>query len=325
MNNVRNKIDGSGHTGQAEPRVMLMAATFNGFSNSNPEFSEIVAGESRSTTNNDLQRKVTRNEIDDRGTRVNIPSDVRTAQRQTGTGSQARTGNENLRFHNPLGPSFTNGNNSSRWYQETGNTQIFRTFPGDENFVGDRRGAPRSEAFADSNLSTKFGDGKGMTFNGRFHVLEHNGSRDVMLFQSKGTGENTSEASLKRGALEEPAWGVAMFAEKDGDIVLRERRASTERRRDGTLRPVDNVIDTNKDIGESFNLRVKDDGRNYEAFIDDKSMASGTWDRGNTPTVARWGNYVQAEPFESQAGRGGKLTGDQEQVVLVSGAKVTVE
>lgn len=116
-----------------------------------------------------------------------------------------------------------------------------------------------------------------------------------------------------------------MFVEKDGDIIIRERQASTERRGDGSLRRVDNIIDTGKDVGESFNLRVNDDGFNYEAFIDNNFVASGTWDRGNAPTVARWGNYVQAEPFERSAGRGGRLTGDQEQIVLVSGARATVE
>lgn len=339
MIKFKNKLNVAEQTGALEARVMLMAATpetFTGFlgtGDSDPSFEDILDGRPRATgsqkANNPFIDLVNKNQIDDRGTRYAIPSATAANQGKSGTGERAKISRSQLTFHNPFGVAFNDGTKSSRWYQEQGNTQIFRVFPGDQNWVGERQGAPRSEAVA-SSRSTVFSDGKTMTFSGRFNVAEHNGSRDVMLFQSKATGKNTAADRARKGGLETPAWGIAMFAQADGDIILKRRLAKTVTNDQNNTRQVDDVIDTGKNVGESFNLRVNDDGLNYEAFIDNKSVAKGQWERGNARTVARWGNYVQANSADRAEARrerrqaGGILTGDEPQVVLVSGADVSL-
>lgn len=158
---------------------------------------------------------------------------------------------------------------------------------------GTRVGAGRSEAFANRH-STRLSDGKTMTFSGRFHVAGHNGSKDVKIFQSKANGST--------------AWGVAIWALKNGDIVIVQRMPS------GVPRI---ITDTNKNVGQSFNLRVSDDGLNYRVYIDGRRRVTGSWDRGNDISVCRWGAYVQG-------GSAGVLTGslNNPQVVYVSGARV---
>lgn len=192
--------------------------------------------------------------------------------------------------------------NSTRWYQEDGNTQIFRVFPGDQNWVGSRQGAARSEAFiGNRNLQTIVGDGFKTRFSARFNVAKHNGSNEVMLFQSKGAATNTSGSGRRV-----PAWGVALFVQKDGDIVVKNRSNLSQ------------PLDTGFDVGDSFDFEVEDNGKNYTVFINGRRFTSGTWDRGNTPTTARWGAYVQRD-----GSRDGVLQGSQEQVVYVSGVRVT--
>lgn len=278
----------------------------NSTSNFNPSWSTITNGISRSTNTAEasaLVRDVRSGAINTRGTRVSVRNrDFEV----TSTGRRSVIADSEIRWHNPFGNNFRDPG-FSRWYQKDGNTQVFRIFPGDENLVGGRIGAGRIEAFVDNPLTTLGNDGQTVTFSARFHVAQHNSSRRVMIFQSKGRATNNNYR--QDGGSRVPAWGVAMFAETNGDIVLIERNPVFSQ----------NVVqDTGFDVGESFNLRVVDDGFNYRAFINNKLTASGSWERGDTPTVQRWGAYVQG-------GANGILTGNNRNpfVVYVSGARVT--
>lgn len=300
----KNKLPADASLAELESRKMLMAAatpTFTGFSSSNRPFSDIeqdLENEANGRGNNfDQNRLVRRNEIDDRGTKLKA-SDGDTGN--SAFGKRSTISDSKIQVHNPL---ITNGipGKSSRWYQKDGNTQIFRVFPGDRNTVGSRKGAARSEAFVDaSNLTTVFDDELATTFSGEFQVVQHNRNRETMIFQSKGSGDDKSgEADLER-----PAWGVALFAEKDGDIVIKRREA------------IGKPIDTGKNVGEAFDLKVVDTGNKYFVTIDGERKATGEWNRGDTPTVARWGAYVQG-------GEDGVLPEGNAQIVHVSGARVT--
>ncbi len=272
------------------------------FKNNNPSWSHLSADVTRTRTPSQaavLADKVEGGIVDTRGTRVNVNNG--TIER-TGTGRRAVMPDNLLRLHTPLGTSFKLSP-SSRWYQKDGNTQVFRVFPGDQNKVGGRVGAARSEAFS-YNTTTIEADGKTLTFSARFHVAKHNTSRDVKLFQSKARGKNSYTGK-------DPAWSLAMWAEKDGDIILIKRGDNGDR----------NIkIDTGFNVGQSFNLRVVDDGYNYKAFVNNMMLADGSYERGDAPTVARWGAYVQG-------GSHGVLTGgvNDDVIVYVSGARVVVK
>ncbi len=273
--------------------------TFSGF---NPNWSSLSQGVERATTRAQREALSDRAEdglIDTRGTRINVPNSL---IETTSTGSRSVMANSVLRWHNPLSSTFKNPT-SSRWYQKDGNTQVFRVFPGDENLSSSREGAGRSEAFA-YNLTTVESDGKKLTFSARYHVAKHNSSRDVKLFQSKARGLDTISGTY-------PAWGIALWVEKDGDIILVKRNEVFSR---------NEKIDTGYSVGQSFNLRIVDDGYSYKAFINNVEKASGVWERGDSPTVARWGAYVQG-------GSNGVLTGsvDDPIIVYVSGARVTLD
>lgn len=267
----------------------------------NPNWSNLTNGIDRAVSSaekNAMQNDVKSGAIDTRGTQVNVNNG---AIETTSTGSRSVMPNSQMKWHNPLGSTYSNPT-SSRWYQKDGNTQVFRVLPGDQNWFGTRVGAGRSEAYAPGALSTVEADGKTITFSARYHVAQHNGSKDVMIFQSKGSGLNTEDGTY-------PAWGISMWVQKDGDVVLVKRNPVFSQ---------NEIIDTGYDVGDSFNFRVTDDGFNYKAFINNSLKAQGTWERGNTPTVARWGIYVQG-------GTSGVLTGSvsSPEVVYVSGARVT--
>lgn len=279
---------------------------------SNPSFVELVGDEPRAEGLPQVQAliaKVSKGGLDTRGTEVAVP----TSQLETTeVGTRPVLDDKHMKWHNPLGPVFGNAT-SSRWYQRHGNTQVFRVFPGDENWSSKRPGAARSEAFVGKELTTVEDDGKTLTFTGRFHVASHNGSRDVMLFQSKGRWKNTK--FKEQNALEWPAWSVALFVQKNGEVVLRTRKATGGK---------GETVKTGFKAGESFDLRVVDDGLNFQAFINDEEMLSGQWKRGDTETVARWGIYVQQDLRTRSPGvlEGGL---DEPQVVFVSGANVSID
>lgn len=290
--------------------ALLAPSTFGQASTkgSDPSWSTVRSGVARTTSSaaeSRLIRDVRSGAIDTRGTRVSVRNST---FEQTSTGRRSVISDSQLRWHNPFGNAFSTPT-FSRWYQKDGNTQVFRIFPGDENLVGMRVGAGRIEAFVDNPLTTVDTDGKTVTFSARFHVARHNSSREVLIYQSKGRDVNNNYRN--DGGRKVPAWAVALFVERDGDIVLIERRDS----RQGLF----NVRrDTGFNVGQSFNLRVVDDGFRYRASINGKLTASGTWERGTTPTVQRWGAYVQG-------GTNGILTGRNSNpfVLYVSGARVT--
>ncbi|AWW32837.1 hypothetical protein DN752_23340 [Echinicola strongylocentroti] len=284
---------------QESDEVELLTTTAASYKGWNPTWANLIGNEPRATTNAEqsaLRDKVANGTIDTRGTLVDVPN---TTIETTGTGSRSVMPDSDMRWHNPLNSNATDPNESTRWYQKDGNTQVFRVIPGDQNWQNSRVGAARSEAFA-PNLGIRRDDNKVMTFSARYHVAAHNGAKDVKIFQSKATAANGFD----------PAWGVALHVTAAGDIDIIKR---------GVTWPQNERISTGKTIGQSFNLRVTDDGFNYKVFIDNVEKASGTWDRANLKSVCRWGAYVQG-------GSDGILPGSvsNPEIVYISGARVTL-
>ncbi|WP_200979966.1 hypothetical protein [Echinicola sp. 20G] len=279
--------------------VKTLTTTTASYKGWNPTWTNLIGSEPRATTSAEqtaLRNKVANGTIDTRGTFIDVPnSTIET----TSTGTRLVMSDNDMRWHNPLNSQVTDPNESTRWYQKDGNTQVFRVIPGDENWQSSRVGAARSEAYA-PNLGIRRDDNKVMTFSARYHVAAHNGAKDVKIFQSKATAANGFD----------PAWGVALHVTASGDIDIIKRGVSWAQNQ---------RISTGKSVGQSFNLRVTDDGFTYRVYIDNVQKATGTWDRANLKSVCRWGAYVQG-------GANGILPGSvsNPEIVYVSGARVTL-
>ncbi len=143
----------------------------------------------------------------------------------------------------------------TRWYQEEDHTQVFRLFKGEFNVRNSRPEAARVEAFSD--LSWKRVD---------WHEREgtHTVAKplDCANFQAKNNKND----------------GGGMISLPDsGNITLNHR-----------MRQEDRVIAGNV-TGRSFDLRVRDNGREYEAVFDGKKVGEGYYDRPGGHTNFRRG------------------------------------
>jgi hypothetical protein len=145
----------------------------------------------------------------------------------------------------------------TRWYQEDGKTQVFRLFKGEHNVRNSRPDAARIEAF--SRLSwTK---GGWHEWQGTYTIVK---PHDCAIFQVKNSDND---------------WGVMIGLSDDGDISLTHRR------------PKKSVTLAKNMTGKSFDLRIRDNGHDYEVFFNDKPVGAGSYDRPRGTTCFRWGMY----------------------------------
>lgn len=147
----------------------------------------------------------------------------------------------------------------TRWYQEDGDTQIFRLFTGERNTRNDREGAARVEAFS----AFKWGPGVGPwnEWTGRYTIVKPHG---CAIFQAKN---NIND------------WGIMLNLSSSGDITLNHRRHQE-----------DYVIARNM-TGKSFDIRVLDNGRDYMVWLNGELVGTGYYDRPEGETGFRWGMY----------------------------------
>lgn len=145
----------------------------------------------------------------------------------------------------------------TRWYQEDGNTQVFRLFKGEYNVRNDRKGAPRIEAFS----RLKWQRGEWHEWEGTYTIVKPIG---CAIFQAKNTTLD---------------WSVMINLNNEGDILLNHRRHQK-----------DETIAKNM-TGKSFHLKVRDNGHDYEVFYNGKKVGAGHYDRPRGPTSFRWGMY----------------------------------
>ncbi len=165
----------------------------------------------------------------------------------------------------------------TRWYQEDGNTQVFRLFKGETNVRNDRQFAARIEAFSSGLLWTKK-QGQWHEWEGTYTIVKPHPS---IIFQVK---------NLKND------WAVILRMEGNGDINVVNRQPS-----------VTKLVAKNM-TGKSFVLRVRDNGEDFEVFVDGEKVSSGSYERPEGTTAFRWGIY-----------RGG-LAVTREAMIFVTGA-----
>lgn len=148
----------------------------------------------------------------------------------------------------------------TRWYQEDGNTQVFRLFKGETNVRNDRQLAARIEAFS-SSVTWKKSEGKWHEWEGTYTIVKPHPS---IIFQVKNTIND---------------WSVILRMEGNGDINVVNRSPSVTK------------LVANNMTGKSFVLRARDNGEDFEVFIDGNKVASGSYERPEGTTAFRWGIY----------------------------------
>jgi hypothetical protein len=147
----------------------------------------------------------------------------------------------------------------SRWYQEDGNTQVFRLFKGETNVRNTRKQAARVEAFSD----VKWRRGDWHEWVGTYTIIKAHGAA---IFQAKNNKSN---------------WSVMLNMDDRGNITLNHRRGRDE------------VIARNM-ICKPFHVRIRDNGHEYEVYLNGDKMGSGSWARPEGHTCFRWGMYIGA-------------------------------
>ncbi|QOV91052.1 PPC domain-containing protein [Humisphaera borealis] len=182
-----------------------------------------------------------------------------------------------IRIHTLGNSSILRANFSkwSRWYQEDGSTQVFRLFKGETNVRNTRELAARIEAFS----TLRWQKGAWHQWSGTYTIIKPIGTS---IFQVKNDVND---------------WAVSLNMSANGDIVLNHRRG------------VDKVIATNM-VGKPFHVRIRDDGLNYEVYLNGVNVGTGSYERPTGYTSFRWGMYMGASAVTQDA------------MVFVSGATV---
>lgn len=163
----------------------------------------------------------------------------------------------------------------SRWYQEDGSTQVFRLFKGEENVRNGRENAARIEAFSDLHWKR----GEWHQWSGVYTIIKPHGAA---IFQAKNN---------------ENDWSVQINMNARGDVILNHRRGT------------DKVI-AEKMVGKPFLIRVRDNGQDYEVFLNGTKVGEGSYARPEGTTGFRWGMYLGGNPVTQDA------------MIFVSGATV---
>ncbi|MDR9826758.1 hypothetical protein RCJ22_14190 [Vibrio sp. FNV 38] len=156
----------------------------------------------------------------------------------------------------------------SRWYQEDSNTQIFRLFKDEENVSNSRELAARVETFSPDD---RWQPGEWHEFSARFNILKAKGcsaepvkDHYCSLFQAKGNNVDH--------------WSVMLRVHGDGSLWFYPRIG-------------DKIMITDNAIGKPFDMIVRDNGLDYEMYIDGALVGRGQFER--TEEVGfRWGIYV---------------------------------
>lgn len=145
----------------------------------------------------------------------------------------------------------------SRWYQEDGSTQVFRSFKDEVNVRNSRGMAARVEAFSE----LKWNRGPWHEWSGTYTIVKPHGAA---IFQAKNNEDD---------------WSVQLNMNDNGDVKLNHRRA-------------EDVVIAENMTGKPFHIRVRDNGHDYEVYLNGKKVGEGLFARPEGSTGFRWGMYL---------------------------------
>jgi hypothetical protein len=154
----------------------------------------------------------------------------------------------------------------SRWYQEDGSTQVFRLFKDEVNVRNSRANAARVEAA--TRLNWKRGDW--YEWSGTYTIVKAHGSA---IFQAKNSVND---------------WSVQINMNDNGDVTLNHRRAP-------------DLVIAKAMTGKPFHLRVRDNGHDYEVYLEGKKVGEGVFARPEGVNNFRWGMYLGKSPVRHEA------------------------
>lgn len=161
----------------------------------------------------------------------------------------------------------------SRWYQEDGNTQIFRLFKGEHNVRNTRKNAARVEAFSPAYRWLPE-PGVWREFGARFTIVKSAGCvgfHHCSIFQAKGNNVDH--------------WSVMLRVDENANLWFHPRRGIGIENNENRKLLFKNIL------GKPFDMKVRDNGLDYEMYIDDQLVGTGQWPR--TEEIGfRWGIYV---------------------------------
>ncbi len=191
---------------------------------------------------------------------------------EIGTGASNISTNIKIHTLTNTSISYANAPNFGRWWRLDGKTQVFRLFQ-DEVSIIDPRGSshPRIEAF--SLINWTYNPNVYHTWYGRYTIISVDND-GACIFQDKNTVND---------------WAFLLRVEGNGNIVLDDRN----------LPASGNIIIKTNAIGKSFNIRVRDNGRDWECFLDNVSVATGSYNRPNGHNQFRWGMYASKKQVKN--------------------------
>jgi hypothetical protein len=155
----------------------------------------------------------------------------------------------------------------SRWYQEDGSTQVFRLFKDEVNVRNTREMAARVEAFS----ALQWKKGAWHEWSGTYTIIKPHG---CAIFQSKN---NIND------------WSVQLNMDDNGNVRLNHRRGG------------DDVMIARNMTGKPFHIRVRDNGHDYEVYLEGKKVGEGKYARPEGTTAFRWGMYLGKNPVRHEA------------------------
>lgn len=172
----------------------------------------------------------------------------------------------------------------TRWYQEDGNTQVFRMHPGEHNVRGTREDAPAGRIEAFSNHS--WGRGEWQEWVGTYTIVKPEGCVGP---------HHCSILQVKDPVAQ---WAIMVRLKSNGDIVITNNKDAS---------PETPIAANMK--GKHLDLRVRDNGHDYQVFYNGRLVNSGSYSRPQK-SVFRWGLYF------------GKSVPAAETLIFVTGATV---
>jgi hypothetical protein len=155
----------------------------------------------------------------------------------------------------------------SRWYQEDGNVQVFRLFKGECNERNSRPLAARVETYS----SLSWNQGPWHEWSGTYTIVKPGGASIFQLFNNKAV------------------WILHLNMNGKGDV-------SVDHRPGHQVGPRSKLIATNM-VGKPFFIRVRDNGLDYEVYLNSEKVDSGAFPRPiGSKTNFRWGMYKGESP-----------------------------
>ncbi len=177
--------------------------------------------------------------------------------------------------------------NWTRWYQEDGNTQVFRLFKDEQNIrsgTGDKASLGRVETYSKS-LTVESGTWK--EWEATYTIIDPVGANIFQLFHN---GKDSKGKDL--------LWAFHIRMNDEGDIYFSRRRSIPGME--------DRITLAEKMTGKSLSIKVRSNGHEYEVYqkppLDEawKLVTKGSYHKAEDNKISfRWGMYCGSKAVMS--------------------------